>query len=144
MAVQSTYSDNIAVAVNGQVADMRLTEILSRECEDDTLGFGLAVVQGTGADQVKVGAAGTFIGITVKDVTLAPGQSDLYNKGDTVAVLTRGSIWVTTSGIVTAGSKVYRTATGTLNATATDNTEIVGALWETSAGSSALARLSLK
>lgn len=143
MAVQSTYSDNIAIAYNGMVADMRLTEIISREVEDATLAIGVAVIQGTADDQVKIGAAGTFVGVTVKDVTLDPSQSDVYEDGDTAAILTRGALWVTAGGAVTAGAKVYYSATGTLSALNTD-TEIIGALWETTAASGALARISLK
>ena len=144
MAVQTAYNDRIATAYNGMVADQRLTEIISREVEDATLAIGRAVIQGTADDQVKVGAAGVYIGVTVKDVTLPPESGDVYQEGNTAAIITRGAIWVTVGGDVAAGAAVYRDATGVLSATSTDNTLVDNAMWGTTASNGNLALLILK
>lgn len=142
VVVQSSYTANQAVGLPGQPADMIRYDAVSRRVEDATLAYGVAVIQGTAADQVKVGAAGNFIGITVKDITLTP-EVDNYVQTETAAVMIRGSMWVTVSGNVTAGAAVYRTATGTLNATSAENTLVANAIWETTASSGALARIRL-
>lgn len=142
VVVQSSYSAAQAAGLPGQPADMLRYDAVSRRVEDATLAYGVAVIQGTADDQVKVGAAGNFIGITVKDVTLAP-EVDNYVQNDTAAVMIRGTMWVTVSGNVAAGAAVYRTSTGTLNATSSGNTLVDGAVWETTASSGALARIRL-
>lgn len=115
MAVQTTYADKHVKAYKGMVGDMRLTEVISREAEDATLAVGVAVIQGTDDNEVKVGAAGKFLGVTVRDITLAPdANQDLFEAGDTVPVLTRGAVWVVAPATVSAGDAVYRTSAGVL------------------------------
>lgn len=147
-AVQTTYANSQATAYNGMVADARLTDILSRECEDATLGFGLAVIKGTADDQVKVGAAGTYVGVTVKDVTLPPPASsanvDKYIAGQTCAVITRGAVWVVAPATITAGQPAYYTAAGVITNVSSGNTLIAGATFETSGASTTLVRLALR
>lgn len=146
MAIQTAYSDTIAKAYNGMIADMRLTEVITRECEDATLAIGVAVIQGTADDQVKVGAAGVYVGITVRDITLAPDATnqDKYLAGDSVAVLSRGAIWLTAPATITAGQPVYRTAAGVITNVSTSNTLIAGAVFETGGASGALVRVGLR
>lgn len=146
MAIQTAYSDTIAKAYNGMIADMRLTEVITRECEDATLAIGVAVIQGTADDQVKVGAAGVYVGITVRDITLAPDATnqDKYLAGDSVAVLSRGAIWVTAPATITAGQPVYRTAAGVITNVSASNTLIDGAVFETGGASGALVRVGLR
>ena len=147
-AVQTTYADKQATAYNGMVADTRLTDILSREVEDATLGFGLAVIKGTAEDQVKVGAAGTYIGITVKDVTLAPPANaanvDQYIAGQTCAVITRGAVWVVAPATITAGQPAYYTSAGVVTNVSSGNTAISGATFETGGASGDLVRVGLR
>ena len=143
-AVQSTYLSKQPEALLGMEADMMPAEKVSRLIEGGDVPFGRAVVQGTADNQVKLGAAGVFIGITVKDVGLDPAQGDKYVVGDTANIMTKGTMFVTAAEAVVAGDPVYRTATGTLNKTSSGNTLIVGALWETSVGSGALGRIRLK
>lgn len=143
MAVQTTYSDTIGLGYAGQVADLTLTDIISREVESAAIGFGKPVIQGTGDRQCKVGAAGVFIGITVRDVTLAPERGDQYAVGDTAAIMTKGVMFVVAGEAVVAGDAVYRTSAGVLNKTSSGNTLIANARWDTSAASGALARIRL-
>lgn len=140
VVVQSAYSATMAVGLAGQPADSLRFDAVSRLVEDATLAYGVAVIQGTADNQVKKGAAGTFIGLTVKDITLDE-ETDNYVAADTAAIMIRGTMWVLTSGVVTAGAAVYRTATGTLNATSSGNTLVAGAVWESSAGSGEIARV---
>lgn len=142
-AVQSTYNATIANGAVGQVADLSLSDVISRECEPASIGFGVAVVQGTADHQAKTGAAGVFIGITVRDVTLDARRNDAYAQYDTMGVMTKGVIWVTAGEAVVAGDVVYRTTAGVLNKTSSGNTLIANARWETSAGNGALAKLRL-
>lgn len=146
MAIQTAYSATLVKGYHGQVADMRLTDILTRECEDATLGFGLAVIKGTGDEQVKVGAAGTFVGLTVRDPSLPPSAAnqDKYLDGDAVAVMQKGAMWITAPATITAGEAVYRTAAGALTNVSTSNTLIAGAIFETGGASGALVRVALK
>jgi len=117
MAIQTTYLDRLPIGYAGQLADMGLSDIMSREVEPASIGFGLAVIQGTGAHQCKLGAGGVFLGITVKDITLPADNADLYTTGDTAAIMFKGSMLVTASGTVAAGNPVYRSAAGALAAT---------------------------
>lgn len=116
MALQTTYSDRIGLGYAGQVIDMTLTDIVSREVESAAIGFGKAVIRGTGDRGCKVGGAGEFIGLTVRDITLPPDRADAYAVGDTAAVMTKGTMLVTAASAVDAGDAVYRTPTGTLTA----------------------------
>ncbi len=143
MAIQTAYADRLALGYIGQVADMSLSDIMSREVETASIGFGVAVIQGTSDHGCKTGAAGVFLGITVRDIALDPTNADLYTVGDTAAIMTRGTMFVTAGEAVVAGDVVYRTAAGVLNKTATGNTLIVGARWETTAANGALARIRL-
>lgn len=143
-AVQTTYNSRLSNGLPGQIANTEAdTNVISRAVEGSSgIGFGIPVIRGTDPEnQVKIGAAGTFVGITVRD---PGGTEDKYAQYDTAAVLTRGVIWVTAGEAVTAGDAVYRTAAGALNKTSTSNTLIANAEWESSAASGALARIRLK
>lgn len=145
-AVQTAYSDKMSYAYNGMVADSRLTDILSREVEDATLAVGIAVIKGTADDQVKIGAAGTYVGITVKDVTLPPDATnqDKYLQKQTCAVITRGAVWVVAPAAITAGQAAYYTAAGVVTNVSSGNTAIPNAAFETSGALGALVRVGLR
>lgn len=146
-AVQTSYADKMSVAYNGMVADSRFpTEIISREVEDATLAIGIAVIQGTADAQVKIGAAGVYIGVTIKDVTLPPDATnqDKYLQKQTAAIITRGAVWVVAPATVAAGNPVYRTAAGVLTPTSAGNTLVANAMFETSGASSDLVRVGLR
>lgn len=123
-AVQTTYTAKMPVAVLGAVANSMTYDAVSRNIEGGSIPFGRAVVQGTADDQVKLGAAGTFIGLTVRDVTLPPEQNDSYAAGDSAAIMVRGTMWVTAAAAVVAGAPVYRSATGTLSSALAGTAEV--------------------
>ncbi|WP_072389859.1 DUF2190 family protein [Hyphomicrobium sp. CS1GBMeth3] len=141
--VQPNYNAAPDIGYEGQIADMRSYEAVSRICEDATLAFGRAVIRGTADNQVKVGAAGKFVGITMRDITLPAANNDAYKQGNTVAVMTRGTMFAIPGANVADGDAVYYTATGALTNVATDNTLIPNAVWErtTSSGNLGLIRL---
>lgn len=144
MSVQATYLDNLPIGYVGEIADLGLSDVISRIAEGGGgIGFGKPVIQGTADSQCMIGAAGSFLGLSVRDVTLAPDANDTYAAGDVVAVMTKGVMWVTAGEAVVAGDAVYRTAAGVLNKTATGNTLIANARWETSAANGALAKIRL-
>lgn len=148
MTTQTTYANRMSAGYEGQIADQRLKNVITALCEDATLAAGLAVIQGTADSECKVGAAGVFLGITVRDPTLAPNRTvadqDKYKAGDNVNVLDFGPVWVKTLAICTAGAPVYRTAAGAITPTSTSNTLIANARFLDSGAADAIVRISLK
>lgn len=143
-AVQTSYADVHANGYAGQVADMGLQDVISRDVEDAAgIAFGMPVIQGTADRQCKVATAGVFLGITIRDTTLDQRNADKYVQRASAAILTRGVIWVVAGEAVVAGDVVYRTAAGALNKTSSSNTLVANARWETSAANGALAKLRL-
>lgn len=129
VVVQSSYRPQIRAAVVGMIADETGYEITSRNCETAAgIGFGLAVSQGS-ADKGCVIAGSAFIGISVRDVTLAlapidplsdtAGTVDTYAQRTSMGILTRGRIWVKAMGDVAAGDPLYYdTSAGTFGQSA--------------------------
>lgn len=143
--VQNSYSETHRKAVAGMVANMTNYDADTGIVETaGGIGFGLAVSQGTADDGILIGAsaAAKFRGISIRDVTLAPGDNDKYQRYANISVLTEGDIWVTTGGAVNAGDDVtFDSGTGVLSSAASSGTQftISGARWMTSAGSGELA-----
>ncbi len=145
---QSTYSETTADAIAGNVADTSTHDARTYICETSAgIAFGVAVQQGADANKAKVGiATGKFIGITIKDPTRAPDDSDKYDDGANMAVLYRGTIWVKAESAVTVGADVTaKTTTGALSsaAAATGQIAISGARWMTAASAGKLAQVQL-
>jgi hypothetical protein len=148
-AVQTTYSAALAPAYLGMVANGEwVTNVISRIVDPASaiaVNFGDPVLQGS-SEQLVVsanGATGTFRGIAVRDPTLPPGNADQYLATNTAAVLTKGVIWVNAAVAVNPGQAVYITSTGTLTNTATNNTVIANAIWESGTAIAGLAKLRL-
>lgn len=139
--VQASYSENIDAARAGMRANMNIDRVDTRICETEAgIGFGLAVSQGTGDKGAVIGGTlAGFSGITVRDVTLEPGDEDVYQEGANMGVLTEGDIWVVAAAAVSAGQVVHFNATtGALTNTGGQG-PIVGARWMTSADQGGLA-----
>lgn len=118
--VQPNYNATMDIGYEGQIADMRSYDGVSRICESASIGFGLAVIKGTGDKDVKLGAGGLFIGLTVRDIALPAANEDAYLEGNTVGVMTRGTMFCKAVAAVNAGDDVFYTSTGTL-------TNVIGA-----------------
>lgn len=145
--VQSTYGENIRAAVAGLVANMETANSISRIVEDAAgIGFGVAVFQGTADNGVTATPADdTFVGITIRDVTREPTDSDTYPETATAGVLTMGVVWVEAGATVAAGEAVYVTPAGAV--TNTDNTganpALTGAKFDSSGDSGDLVKVRL-
>lgn len=141
---QANYNDRPPAFVVGQIVDMTTCDLVSRFCEDASIAFGLPVIIGTDPRQAKVAAAGSFIGITVEDKTLLPDDADVYKQTGAMAILIRGTVAVTAGEAVVAGDPVYRTPAGVLNKTASGNTLIANALWETTTANAGVGVIRLR
>ena len=119
--VQQYYAPQIRAGLVGMIADETGSEVTSRNNETVAgIGFGLAVSQGV-ADKSCILGGSAFLGVSVRDVTLALapidplsnsyGTVDVYSEYETVAVLTRGRIWVKAEGDVAGGDALFYDAT---------------------------------
>lgn len=144
-AVQTTYSNTIAKGFEGEVADLALSDVLSFNSEvAGGIAFGRAVVVGTADKSCKIAQAGAFLGVSVRDITLPPSRGDVYAQGDSVAVMSKGLIWVKVTEAVNYGDAPYRANDGTFNKTAGGtNTAIANGRYESSAAANGLALLRL-
>ena len=150
--VQSSYSENIAVAQNGMAANADFSAD-TRICETSAgIGFGKAVSQGSADKGAVLGgaSAAVFVGVTISDKCIDntdnTGAADGYRQYDNMAVMYRGTIWVTVGGNVAPGNDVtFNSTTGVLSSAATSGTQfaIAGARWMSTANSGELARLRL-
>jgi hypothetical protein len=155
-AVQSTYATTMRVAFAGLKGDTAPEVILTRQVETAAgIGFGLAVAQGTGDRQVRLGAGtvSTFVGVTLVDQTAGstaitpPTNVDQYQAGDLAAVMQAGSVWVLADGAVTAGTAAtYTQATGRIGqkTVTTGIVALPNGYFETSAADGALALLRIR
>lgn len=151
-AIQTTFTQTIAPAYEGMIADSRDQTILSLQLESAAgIGFGKVAVKGTADRQIRVSeAARAFRGFTVAThfagfAAGTQGTKDTYDQYETVPVMIVGSLWVMASVAVAVGDPVYYVpATGVLTNVATSNTLIPDAIFETSTSGSGLAVVSIK
>lgn len=152
MAYNETYADDLAVAYEGQVADLGLHDIISRTVEDVAgIGFGKPVKQGVQPRGVTATVTGTLdiIGITVRNVATANDGTniDLHPQYDGVGIMRKGVIWarVTDAGGVVAGDPVWMArATGLFSNAdlgSGGSIRLAGARWESPAANNGLARM---
>lgn len=114
MTTQTTYASNISPPGPGTIAgNMDSAKVATGICETASPGipFGRAVAQGTLSDQgiILGGAAATFKGISVRDITLRGDGAvvDAYLPPNSMGVLEEGDIWVEPSVAVAANDPVY-------------------------------------
>lgn len=94
--VQTAYERYINVGQAGMPASSSGWDVDTKICQSSSIGFGLAVSQGT-VDRGAVLGAGTtqVLGISCHDVTLpAVDGPDVYILGDNMGVAVRGDWWV--------------------------------------------------
>jgi len=142
MATQTTYMNRNAAAVPGMIATERQRDVSSKVAEA-TIPFGVACGQGVADNGVVVGGAlATFVGCSVKDITLVTLDSfylDKYHQGGNVGVLSMGDVWVMTGSAVAIGGAVYYNATTGVFDDSGGSGPIPGARWETSTTGAGLA-----
>lgn len=136
-AVQTSYSATLAAGLEGQIASMSPSVVSTRIVEGSGgIPFGRAVTEGIAYDRGAILAQsgspdGAFVGISVRDVTLAAGDEDVYAEGANMGVLEVGDIWVKTVGAaaVHGNNASYNATTGTLGSS---GTAITNSRWMTS------------
>lgn len=146
--IQDTYRETQRVGLNGMVANQEDYNIITRVAEG-AIPFGRAVVQGTLDNEGKIpSAGGTFRGISCRDPTLviAAGETvDQYQDNENAGLLTRGVMWIEVPSPVIAGGNVFfSNTTGRLSSITEASTQIVGALWDSSAAAGQLAKVRLR
>lgn len=132
---QTTYAERIDAHRAGIIQGSDY-DTISRSVETVAgIGFGLAVAQGTNDKGcILGGTTTTFLGATVRDITLEGDQDDTIDQYQEASVMRRGSMAVSPSGDVLAGGAVYFTAaTGRFSSTSGGNVLVKGARWETTA-----------
>lgn len=140
MATQTTYPDNIPAGVVGAQATELAATFVSRDVEDAAgIGFGLPVYQGTADKGITATQSGAIVGVTSRVRSVNPESPDEYAQYDSARVQTSGDIWVTASLAVDAGDSVYATSGGAWTNSASGNTQLVGARFETSTTGAGLA-----
>ncbi|UAB76967.1 hypothetical protein INR77_08910 [Erythrobacter sp. SCSIO 43205] len=132
--LQTTYTDDIAVAYAGMVANGETSNRISRTVEDSAgIAFGLPVYRGSGDHGCTgtVGTLATFLGFTIATSAQAPvaGQdADEYQQYDNAAILTGGAMFVEVTGSVADGAAITvgtgADAADGLGSTAADATHI--------------------
>jgi hypothetical protein len=151
-AIQTTYGTTIAPAYEGMVADSREQTILSLTVEGAGIGFGKAVMQGAADKTVKNSTAGGKLrGVSVAThfagfTAGLQGTKDTYDVGETIPVMTMGSLWVLASVAVAPGDPVYVVpASGVFTNVTTGNTLLSpAAIFETSTTGPGLAVIAMK
>ncbi len=114
MAVQTAYQIDHSAGFAGQVADHNNIEIMSGVAEG-TIPVGVALTRGALDTGVIVPAADiTFRGVSVRSLDLEANASTAieYVDGNEVAILTRGTIFVTVNETVAVGDSVFFIHTG--------------------------------
>jgi len=150
MAVQTQYNERMRVAVAGMVATENPFRIDTRTVEPSSgIPFGRACKQGAEDHGVGLGGVLTnFVGISVRDVTLAPVTADSdyldeYPQTQNAGILNMGDIWVLTDDTVAAGDAVHYNATTGVLGNSGGTGPIPGARWRTSVTGAGLAVVSL-
>lgn len=111
MAVQTSYSERHPAATAGLISAQVPNTRVSRVLESTSVGFGLAVSQGTNDHGCVIGGTlAGFLGATAKDITLVPtttSNQDLYKQGEDVNILSGGQVYVVPETNVAPNDLVY-------------------------------------
>lgn len=147
MPVQSTYSENMSAGRAGAIVDMSLSRIESRTAEV-AMNFGAAVAQGSVSDMGGKVPASTAVtlGVAVRDRGAGLTNINGYAAGESMAVMTKGKIWVTASVAVDPDDPVFVVpTTGVFAKTSVSSAvQIPNARWASTAGIGELAVLELR
>ena len=155
--VQTSYDLKHAEGFVGQMADLQLTNVLSRSVETAEIDFGLAVVRGTADDQCILPSAtgGSFLGITVRTIagTADTAGDRKYQPNESANILDEGVIYaICEDGCVPGDDVFFRHTTGTgtvIGALRTDADtatadQIPNAVWDETIAAGEIGRVKLK
>lgn len=145
--VQSTFSEDIADGFAGMQADGSLANILSRHLEGSTAcEFGRPVYRGSDDKGVVLTVSANLVGFALARKGLpvtSDRAADTYAAGDTLPVIERGVLWVTSLVAADLGDQVYVTSAGAITNSASGNTAATGWFFDkttTAAGITRIAR----
>lgn len=145
--VQSTFSEDIADGYAGMEADGSLSNILSRHLEGSTAcEFGRPAYRGSNDKGAVLTVSANLLGFAVARKGLpvtSDRAADTYAPGDTLPVMERGVIWVTSLVAANLGDQVYVTSAGAITNVSGGNTAATGWLFDkttTAAGITRIAR----
>jgi hypothetical protein len=98
--IQNDFGTTAAIGYPGMVANGEISNRISRTLEDaDPIAFGVPAFQGLEDHSCSADdTVGDFLGITMADkqqIVLPGGTVDTYPQYQTVAIMERGSIYVT-------------------------------------------------
>jgi len=155
--VQNSYDFKHAEGFVGQMADLQLTNVLSRNAEASEIDFGLAVVRGTADDQCKLATAtgGSFLGLTVRTIagTANTAGDRKYQINESVNILDEGVIYAICEDGCVPGDDVFfrHTVAGVevlgalrTDADTADADQIPNAVWDTTTAAGEIGRVKLK
>lgn len=148
--LQPTYSQYHNRAMLGMLATSRSYDATGKtNTQAAAIAFGLACIM-DGEDGAKLGAPGTFAGITLHQtvldqvgITSGSVTAEEFAQGGTMGLLRSGDIWVTTEDAVVAGDTAKWNNDGTIAKGGTNAFPGV-AIFETDAAAGELVRLRLE
>jgi len=156
MSVQTAYDFKHGEGFVGQMADLQLTNVISRTVEASAIDFGLAVVRGTTDTECKLATAtgGSFLGLTVRTIA---GTADTvgdrkYQIDESANILDEGVIYAICEDGCTQGDPVsfrYVAGTGQLGGLVTtpvaSETDVIpNAVWDTTTTAGAIGKVKFK
>lgn len=157
MSVQTAYNLKHAEGFVGQMADLQLTNVISRTVEASAIDFGLAVVRGTTDTECKLATAtgGSFLGLTVRTVagTADTAGDRKYQIDESANILDEGVIYAICEDGCTQGDPVYfrhtsgtGTVIGSLRTDADTATAdlIANAVWDETIAAGEIGRVKFK
>ena len=143
--MQTTYNENMAVAVLGQLVDSTNRRVDSKYATA-AIAAGDAVQIGA-SDTLCVKATTAVYGVAIQHPTLTMSDTTgnaAYAQGDGVSILRAGRVWVAVDGAVAINAQAYwDVAAGAFNATSTDNIIVAGGRFVTSTSGAGLAILEI-
>ena len=142
--VQSTYNSRHPQYVLGQVANQELANFITALLEDASVGFGVAMFQGTGDKEATATPSAEFLGVTVRDVIVEGATADTFYEGDSMTLCNHGVIVVQASVAVDKGAQAYVTDAGAWTDVATDNNIIAGATFDATTSGAGLVPVRIK
>ena len=150
--INFNYATELSAGTAGMIATTEPTEVISRTNEDATLTpFGRAVFRGSndkGATKTVATTANAFLGVAMLDRSAYTDELltvEGFRQYDTIPVLRKGVVWVTTAVAVNDGEPAYVTPGGVFtNVDGGGANAATGGVFETSNSAAGLAQLRLK
>jgi hypothetical protein len=139
------YSDT---AIEGQLQDRELADVVSLVALNSDIGYGLGVYQASYQEAELPTGAEVSSGITVRetlhDNPSGSNPTPIYEEGETMSVLRVGRIWVNTVDGAAPGDDVYVVpSTGALTNSSTNNIQLPNASFISTASAGELALVQL-